>query len=157
MREALANAICHRDYTASGTVQVRIYNDRMEVWNPGSLPNRLTVEDLYRDHPPLPRNPNLAKALYRARVIEQWGTGTLRIVQACASRNMARPMFSSEMGMFKVRFEKPPAPVSLPQVAQVNERQRQAITYMQIYAEERTDNNNPVSRAFRPQRATSPP
>lgn len=97
VREALANAVCHRDYTASGTVQVRIYSDRMEVWNPGLLSSKLTVEDLYQDHPSHPRNPNLAKALYRARVIEQWGTGTLRIVQACEARNLARPIFSSEM------------------------------------------------------------
>ncbi len=104
VREALANAICHRDYTASGTVQVRIYNDRMEIWNPGTLSHKLTVEDLYRDHPSHPRNPNLAKALYRARVIEQWGTGTLRIVQACETKGMARPEFLSEMGVFQGTF-----------------------------------------------------
>jgi len=131
VREALANAICHRDYTASGTVQVRIYSDRMEVWNPGQLPSRLTVEDLYRDHPSYPRNPNIAKAFYRARVIEQWGTGTLRIVQACETRDMVRPAFISEMGMFKVRFEKPPVLVFFAQSTDPNERQRQAIAYVQ--------------------------
>jgi len=131
VREILANAICHRDYAAGGTVQVRIYSDRMEVWNPGLLSSKLAVEDLYQEHPSHPRNPNLAKALYRARIIEQWGTGTLRIVQSCEARNMTRPIFTSEMGMFKVRLEKPPVPFSSPQGIGLNGRQQQAVTYVQ--------------------------
>lgn len=131
VREALVNAICHRDYATIGTIQVRIYSDRMEVWNPGSLPDRLTVEDLYRGHASYPHNPNLAKALYRARVIEHWGTGILRIIQACEQRNMPRPVFSLAMGMFIVRFEKPPAPIAFPKGVDVSERQRQAVKYVQ--------------------------
>lgn len=110
---------------------MRIYSDRMEVWNPGLLSSKLTVEDLYQEHPSHPRNPNLAKALYRARVIEQWGTGTLRIIQACEARNMTQPIFTSEMGMFKVRLEKPPRPFSSPQGIELNGRQRQAVAHVQ--------------------------
>src|SRR5439155_392078 len=51
IREAVTNAICHRDYASPGTVQIRIYNDRLEVWNPGELPPDVTVEGLYREHP----------------------------------------------------------------------------------------------------------
>lgn len=131
VREALINAICHRDYATGGTIQVRIYDDRMEVWNPGELSSRLTLEDLYKGHASHPHNPNLAKAFYRARIIEHWGTGTLRIIKACEERDMPKPAFTLAMGMFIVRFEKPPASVTFPDGADVSERQRQAVQHVQ--------------------------
>lgn len=133
IREAIVNSICHRDYSMSGTIQVRIYDDRLEVWNPGVLPPELTVEALYREHPSRPRNPNLANALYRARVIEKWGTGTLRIIEACEARGLPRPEFISDMGTFMVRFQKPQVTTTVEEVLPglraktLNERQRQAI------------------------------
>ena len=66
VREAITNALCHRDYASVGTVQVRIFEDRLEVWNPGVLPPDLSIEDLYRQHASYPRNPRLARALWRA-------------------------------------------------------------------------------------------
>ena len=128
VREAINNAVCHRDYAMTGTVQVRIYDDRLEVWNPGLLPADLTFEALYREHPSRPRSPKLAEALYRARVIEQWGTGTLRIVQACMEAGMPRPEFAAEMGTFVVRFWGPP-PASPGRM--LNDRQKHIRNYMQ--------------------------
>lgn len=107
IREAITNAVCHRDYASTGTVQVRIYDDRLEVWNPGVLPPDLTVEALYQEHPSRPRNRLIAQALHRVHFIEQWGTGTLRIVQECEAAGMPRPEFRSEMGTFMVRFMNP--------------------------------------------------
>jgi len=131
VREAVLNAICHRDYTSTGTVQVRIYDDRLEVWNPGKLHPGLTIEALYHQHQSYPRNPLVAHAFYRARLIEHWGTGTLRIVQACEAAGLSRPEFVCEMGSFIVRFWKPT--VKAPAVAEpaLNERQRRAIKYVQ--------------------------
>lgn len=108
IREAVVNAICHRDYRAVGTVQVRIYEDRLEVWNPGMLPPDLTVDKLYQEHPSRPRHPNVARALHRAHIMEHWGTGTLRIVEACRARGLPRPEFRSEMGQFMVCFRNAP-------------------------------------------------
>jgi ATP-dependent DNA helicase RecG len=130
VREAVANALCHRDYAASGTVQIRVYDDRMEVWNPGMLPPELTVEALYQEHPSRPRNRRLALALYRARLIEQWGTGTIRIVQACEARGMPRPEFVSEMGMFIVRFRKPSPGVEAAARVGREERFRLTLAYV---------------------------
>jgi len=130
VREAIANAICHRDYTCSGTVQIRIYDDRLEIWNPGELPPGLTIDDLYREHPSRPRNPRLAAALYRARVIEQWGTGTLRIVEACEMQGMPRPEFSSETGTFKVRFQGVAERLFL-NLTGLSENQRRAVAHIQ--------------------------
>jgi ATP-dependent DNA helicase RecG len=135
VREAVVNAICHRDYSAVGTVQVRIYEDRLEVWNPGFLPPELTIEALYREHPSLPRNPLLADALYRARVIEQWGTGTLRIVRACRERLMPEPEFSAEMGVFITRFRKRHLSVQTPRRAEVQKRQRDTIAYVRSHGQ----------------------
>ena len=80
LREALINAVCHRDYQDTGSVQLRIFDDRLEVWNPGALPAPLTVEDLKRPHDSLPRNPRVADAFFQAGFIEAWGSGTLRMI-----------------------------------------------------------------------------
>jgi len=127
-REAITNAICHRDYSVVGTIQVRIYDDRLEVWNPGTLPPSLTIESLYREHPSLPRNPKIAMAFYRARLIEHWGTGTLRIAEAC-DRLGTKLEFLSEIGFFMVRLVKPEKKVSPPVEQKLNERQRKGLEY----------------------------
>lgn len=108
VREAVVNAVCHRDYTSTATCQIRIFDDRLEVWNPGGLPPDLPVESLYAEHPSRPRNPRLAAALYRARLIEQWGTGTLRILRACQDAGLPQPEFQSRIDTFVVRFVKRP-------------------------------------------------
>jgi len=75
------------------------------------LPPDLSIEDLYRQHASYPRNPRLAHALYRARLIEHWGTGTLQILEACKGYDL-EPEFLSEMGCFITRMKKAvPVPV----------------------------------------------
>ncbi|OGV40451.1 MAG: hypothetical protein A2X48_15195 [Lentisphaerae bacterium GWF2_49_21] len=105
VREAITNALCHRSYTDVGTIQVRIYDDCLEVWNPGKLPPDLSIAELYRKHASHPRNPLLAGAVFRTRLIEQWGTGTLRIIEACRPQNI-KVEFETDMGMFIVRLKK---------------------------------------------------
>lgn len=111
VREAIINALCHRNYTEVGTIQVRIHDDRLEVWNPGALPYGLSVAELYRPHASHPRNPLIATALFRTRLIEQWGTGTLRIIEACRPRNI-KVEFEIAMGMFIVRLRQQGMPDS---------------------------------------------
>ena len=69
----------------------------------------MSIEDLYRQHASYPRNPRLAHALYRARLIEHWGTGTLRIIRACEGFNI-RVEFSIQAGSFVARLLKKPQP-----------------------------------------------
>ena len=112
VREAVINAVCHRDYASSGTVQVRIYEDRLEVWNPGALPPALTIGALFKEHASYPRNKRLAEAFHRADLIERWGTGTLRMIEACAKNGQPTPEFAEVSGAFVVRLRPPdPAPV----------------------------------------------
>jgi len=78
LREALANAFCHRDYSiGGGSVAVAIYDDRLEITSSGGLHFGLTTQDLFRQHDSLPWNPLIAKVLYLRGIIETWGRGTL--------------------------------------------------------------------------------
>ena len=81
LREALVNALCHRDYTiAGGAMFVAIYDDRLEITSLGLLPPGISVADLKQDHASRLRNPLIAGVFYRRGLIEQWGRGTQKIV-----------------------------------------------------------------------------
>jgi len=91
--EALVNAIIHRDYTSNGSVQVLIFRNRIEIWNPGSLPMGWTTEKLKQPHPSIPANPFLAEPMYLAGYIERLGTGTSDLVNKCISSGLFEPQF----------------------------------------------------------------
>ena len=92
LREALANAICHRDYSiGGGSVAVAIYDDRLEVTSSGTLHFGLTVDALFAPHESLPWNPLIAGVFYRRGIIEQWGRGTIRMMELATRRGTACP------------------------------------------------------------------
>jgi ATP-dependent DNA helicase RecG len=104
LREAVTNALCHREYRDPGNVQVRIFDDRLEVWNPGTLPPELSLEALRRTHRSVPRNRLIAHALFLIKFIEQWGTGTLRMIAVCREAGLPEPEFAELSGAFIVTF-----------------------------------------------------
>ena len=81
--EAIVNAIVHRDYTSPASVEVVLYSDRLEVWNPGQLPKGLLLQDLAQPHSSYPANPLLAEPMFLAKYIEKAGTGTTDIIEKC--------------------------------------------------------------------------
>ena len=83
LREAVLNAIVHRDYAIPAQIQIRIYADRLQIWNPGELPEGWSLEKLLGQHPSRPFNPDVANAFFRAGEIETWGRGIQRILEAC--------------------------------------------------------------------------
>lgn len=91
--EAIINAVVHRDYTDNGSVQVMLFADRLEVWNPGRLPPPLTLEELRVPHRSVPGNPLLANAMYLTEYIERMGTGTLDMIRRCADAGLPEPEF----------------------------------------------------------------
>ena len=95
VREAIVNAVAHRDYTSNGSVQVMLFADRLEVWNPGALPPSLTLEKLRRPHGSVPANPLLAEPLYLTRYIERMGTGTGDMIRRCREAGLAEPEFAA--------------------------------------------------------------
>ncbi len=105
VREATINAICHRDYRVNTNIQVRLYDDRLEISNPGGLPQSLRPEDLFSDHDSIPRNRLLAECLFFCGAIETWGSGTLRMVAELKKAGLAPPEFDTEKpNRFKVIF-----------------------------------------------------
>ena len=104
-REALANALCHRDYSiGGGSVGVAVYDDRLEVTSPGSLHFGLTPEELFAPHESLPWNPLIARTFYRRGIIEEWGRGTLKMAEVAASAGLPRPEIEDANGCVTVRF-----------------------------------------------------
>ena len=105
LREALVNAICHRDYSiVGGAVHVAIFDDRVEIISSGLLPAGITIDDLKRDHVSLPRNPTISEVFFRCGLIEKWGRGTQKIVELCLDGGYPEPRFSEQAGNFTVLF-----------------------------------------------------
>ncbi len=91
-REALANALYHRDYTIpGGAVAVAMYDDHLEITNPGDFHFGITPEKLTTPHESKPWNPIIANIFYRADIIERWGTGTLNIIDWCTENTNPAP------------------------------------------------------------------
>ena len=103
--EAIINAIVHRDYASGGSVQVMLFADRLEVWNPGRLPPPLTIEKLRVPHDSIPGNPLLARAMYLVKYIEQMGTGTLDMIERCGTAGLQEPEFEAA-GEFVIRIRR---------------------------------------------------
>ena len=91
--EAIANAVAHRDYSSNASVQVMLFRDRVEVWNPGRLPDGFTVQKLREVHSSEPTNPVIAHPLFLAGYIEHLGTGTTDIIAACEQYELRTPEF----------------------------------------------------------------
>ena len=104
LREALVNAICHRDYTSTANVQVRIFDNRLEIWNPGELPAGMTIDDLRKEHESKPRNRLIANAFFLIKYVEQFGTGIRRIIDDCQSKGLPEPEFRVRPGTFIAIF-----------------------------------------------------
>jgi ATP-dependent DNA helicase RecG len=93
-REVIANALCHRDYSMhGGAVAVAMYDDHLEITNPGRFHFGLKPDDMTKPHPSKPWNPLIASVFYRAGVIEQWGSGTLNILDWCKANGNPPPQW----------------------------------------------------------------
>lgn len=130
LREAVINAICHRDYESTANVQIRIFNDRIEIWNPGILPPEITLEQLKTEHPSIPRNELIAQTFYRLRLIENWGTGTNRIIRLCKEAGVSAPIFSERVGTFIVTFKRGSIPISIFE-SELTENQQAIVKYLE--------------------------
>jgi ATP-dependent DNA helicase RecG len=136
VREAVINAVCHRDYLGIAHIQVRLYDDRLEIWNPGGLPAPLTPADLLRDHDSIPRNPKIATAFFFAGLIEQWGTGTIRMAKALREAGLPDPTFDAEgAGRLRVIIRQDPFTETFLQELGLNNRQLQAVAYIREHGE----------------------
>ncbi|HTV41640.1 MAG TPA: RNA-binding domain-containing protein [Verrucomicrobiae bacterium] len=128
LREALANAVCHRDYSiGGGSIAVALYDDRLEITSSGTLHFGLTAEALFQPHESLPWNPLIARVFYRRGVIEAWGRGTIKMAELVTRAGLPRPEIEEVAGCVTVRFRPsryvPPLRVS----QDLTERQRRVL------------------------------
>ena len=98
MREAVINAVIHRDYASTAPIQIRVYDHRITLWNPGQLPPDWSVEQLTGEHSSRPHNPGIAYAFFRAGMIEAWGRGIRRIAHVCETAGNPAPEWKIEPG-----------------------------------------------------------
>jgi len=131
VREALANAFCHRDYgLGGGSVGVAIYDDRLEVTSSGTLHFGLTPEALFGPHESLPWNPLIAGVFYRRGIIESWGRGTIKMAELARQAGLPVPEIEDAGGCVTVRFRPnryvPPQRVR----RDVTERQRSILSLL---------------------------
>ncbi len=102
VREVLTNAVAHRDYRSTAPIQVRLTDRGLAVWNPGHFPPPITPALLRREHPSVPTNPLVARALHLAGYVEEWGTGTLRVIRSMEEHGNPAPLFEEEAGGIRV-------------------------------------------------------
>ena len=107
VREVVTNAICHKDYSSPAQIQIKIFDDKLTIWNPGRLPFGMTIERLMDPaHNSIPRNRLLAMLFYDVELIENYGSGIQRILEECKRLNFPVPEFKEVEGGFQVIFYK---------------------------------------------------
>ena len=107
LREALLNALCHKDYSAGVPIQISVYEDRLYIANCGKLPENWTLENLMSKHASKPFNPNIAHTFYLAGFIESWGRGIEKICAACKEDGVPQPKYTIHPGDIMIEFTAP--------------------------------------------------
>jgi ATP-dependent DNA helicase RecG len=132
VREALVNAVCHRDYRLSGRrVEIRLYDDRLEVISPGGLPGYITLDNIVDEH--FSRNPRIVAGLFQWGYIEELGLGIDRMIEEMLEHGHTAPDFEAKPYSFTVRLhntrERLPAAKRWP--TNMNERQMRAMGFLE--------------------------
>ncbi|HKI02537.1 MAG TPA: ATP-binding protein [Thermoanaerobaculia bacterium] len=109
LREALLNAVVHKDYSSGIPIQISVYDDRIVFWNAGSLPESWTLQKLLGKHPSCPFNPLLANAFFRAGYIESWGRGIEKMHRECREHGIEPPVYDFGMAGLLLTFRANPA------------------------------------------------
>jgi ATP-dependent DNA helicase RecG len=107
LREALINAIIHKDYASGVPIQISVYDDKLYIGNISRLPEHWTVKELLGKHASQPFNPSIAHAFYLAGFIESWGRGIEKIFNACKTDGIYDPEYTVHPGDIMIKFAAP--------------------------------------------------
>lgn len=107
IREALLNAIVHKDYTSGVPIQISVYDDKIYIGNTGKLPESWTLDKLMDKHASIPHNPSIAHVFYLAGFIESWGRGIEKICNACEADEIDPPKYTINPGDIMVALSAP--------------------------------------------------
>jgi ATP-dependent DNA helicase RecG len=132
IREALLNAIAHKDYSGGVPIQISVYSDKIIIWNEGQLPENWTVKNLLEKHASRPYNPDIANALFRSGYIESWGRGTIKIIRECKQAGIPEPVFSYDSSDISVEFRKDIYNEKYLQSLNLNDRQVKAVLFAKV-------------------------
>lgn len=123
VREALLNALIHRDYFDSGTeIQAKVFKDSLWIYNSGGLTGGLTLEQIKGQHPSRSRNKLIMNIFYLSGMVERFGSGISRIIDECRIQLLPEPEFKEEFGGFSVYFRK--------EFTNLNNRQKKAVEFI---------------------------
>ena len=124
LREALINSLCHRQWEKHNlTGSIAIYDDRIEIANPGIFPPQITAESIKAPHESYPYNLRIAEALYKSTFLESWGSGGKRIIDACREQGVEEPTWRSDGGFVIVTFKRPVNDKENPKETGVNDKE----------------------------------
>ena len=127
VREALVNAVCHRDYRLQGRrTEVRMFSDRLEVISPGGLPGFITVDNIVEEH--FSRNPRLVAGVFQWGYIEELGLGVDRMIESMVQEGHPPPHFQARPHAFTVTLHNNRDRRVVPKwESNMNERQMRAL------------------------------
>lgn len=129
VREALLNAVAHKDYSGATPIQIRVYDNKIMIWNQGHLPDNWTVNTLLKNHSSRPYNPDIANAFFRSGYIESWGRGIRKMIELCLENNQPKPTFEFGGSDFWVIFRQDIFTKDQLEKLGLNERQIKAVLY----------------------------
>ena len=132
IRESLVNAIVHRDYHLQSKVQVRIFDDRIEFWNPGKFPEGWTAETLKEEHTSEPFNPLIARMFFWVGYVEEVGTGTNKIIKWCKEWELPEPEFKYVNSNIIVILRKSKLTENYLEQLGLNDKQKEIIKKMML-------------------------
>lgn len=130
IREALLNAVAHKDYAGGVPIQISVYKDKLMIWNEGQLPENWTIETLLDKHSSKPFNPDIANALFRSGYIESWGRGISKMTEQCFDFGLPAPLFFFKSSGFWVEFRKDIYNLNELKKLGLNERQIKAVLFV---------------------------
>ncbi len=129
MREMLLNALVHRSYMGA-PIQIRVYDNKINIWNDGGLPTGISLESLKRPHASNPRNPIIAGVCFKGGLIDAWGSGTVKIIETCLQAGLPEPELIEQDGGFCVTLFKNNLTKEHLTKLGLNERQLKAVEYV---------------------------
>ena len=130
LREMLLNALVHRNYLGSSVVQMRIFENYINIWNEGELPAGISLESLKRQHPSRPRNLLIADICFKGGYIDAWGSGTLKIISTCKEAGLPDPeIIEQDSGILVTLFKNKYSAEQLKKM-NLNGRQLGAVLYL---------------------------
>jgi ATP-dependent DNA helicase RecG len=129
IREMLLNALVHRNYMGA-PIQIRVYDDKISVWNEGTLPEGLTLDALKRSHSSRPRNPIIADVSFKGGYIDAWGRGTIKILDTCKQAELPEPEMQEQDGGFIITLFKNKLTEEQLIKLGLNDRQLKAVDYV---------------------------